>query len=247
VQAQARRLLSRLPGSNREHPALHECLERIQQTQTGVVRKKIALTLDVPANRKENTVRFWIREMFAEVSFDELARGLGMTEHEVVAAASKDLNLLLGLAVVATQDGCVDLLAKVVGALPDAWEQMALSGSLELAHLHEDKRMRWAEALTRPMWSKPPQTYVLWSWLHRAVRGPVPAALMEAVLKPGWFAEQQDSGELDGEWLELLAACCPPGQRESMRKLFETMDPTLTINAMSLIEILAAMETDNHE
>ena len=83
------------------------------------------LMLEVPATVKEQAAPVWIREAFADIGFDELAKALALTEADVIAASSKDANLLLGLALVATQDRRLDLLETIVADhLPQAWEQL---------------------------------------------------------------------------------------------------------------------------
>src|SRR6202034_1123311 len=132
-----------------EHPALRNCVERVRRTETGLLRKRVVLTLELPATVKEMTARSWIRETFAEVSLDELGRSLAMSELEIIEAAGKDQNLLLGLVVMATQDRRFDLLNKIVGLyFADAWEQMSLSGPLDLSDWTAEERMRWAAILT---------------------------------------------------------------------------------------------------
>jgi hypothetical protein len=91
VRQLAQRLLAKL-GVTTENPALKEALERITRTQSGVLRKRPILTLQLPATVKEQTAPRWIRETFAEVTLEELAAALALSETEIVEASAKDSN-----------------------------------------------------------------------------------------------------------------------------------------------------------
>jgi hypothetical protein len=244
VRALAQRFLCRLPGTAEEHPALRACVERIRRSETGLLRKRKVLALELPATVKEAAANGWIRETFAEVGFDELGHSLAMAELEMVEAAGKDQNLLLGLALMAAQDKRFDLLEKIVSThFADAWEEMSLSGPLDLSDWTAEERMRWAEILVRPCAAKPPAVYAAWTWLHRALRGPAPEALMEGVLQPAsWLSELQQEKKCGPEWMEILAACCPRPQRSALRSQFAALDAPLTANALALMDILDTME-----
>jgi hypothetical protein len=244
VRALAQRLLCRLPGAAGDHPALRACMERIQRTETGLLRKRMVLTLELPATVKEHTVRNWIRETFAEVALDELGRSLGASELEIIEAAAKDQNLLLGFAFMATQDKRFDLLEEIVRKhFKDAWEQMSLSGSIDLSDWTAEERLQWAKILASPYGAKPPLLYVAWSWLYRSLRGPLPEELMERVVRsPTWLNELQQKEKCGPEWMEMLAACCPPPQRDRLRTLLAEVDSPLTVTALPLMDILDTME-----
>jgi len=244
VRAAAERLLCRLPGSAGEHPALRACLERIRRSETGLLRKRLVLTLELPATVKEQAALSWIRATFAEVSLDELGRALGASELEIIEASGKDRNLLLGLAAMATQDRRLDLLDEIVGKpFPDAWEQISLSGPIDLSDWNPQDRLRWAEILAGPYEAEPPLLFAPWSWLHKSVKGPAPARLMEGVVRsPAWLHDLQQKEKRGPEWMELLAACCPRSQRDALRSQLAAVDPTLTLNALLLLDILDTME-----
>jgi hypothetical protein len=244
VRALAQRLRCRLPGTAGEHPALRTCVERIRRSEIGLLRKRVVLTLELPATVKETTAMGWIRETFAEVGLEELGLSLAMSELEIIEAAGKDQSLLLGLAVMATQDKRFDLLEKIVGLhLSDAWEQMSLSGPLDLSDWTAQERMQWAEILARPYIAKPPTVYAAWTWLHKTLKGPVPEALMQGVVRSaGWLGELQQENKCGPEWMEVLAACCPGPQRNPLRMQFAALDAPLTANALPLMDILDTME-----
>jgi hypothetical protein len=242
VQAAAARMLSRQFNSEHENPALRLCMERIKRTESGVLRKRVVLALELPANVKEAAAPAWIRGLFADVGWGEFARTLKMTEGEVIEAGKKDANLLLGLAWTATQDARMDLLNAVCEALPDAWERMSGGGAVELEHFSREQRLQCAEALTRTVSAKPPMNYPMWSWLHRAVEGALPAGLMQGMLRSKWAEVLEEKAHSGPHWPEMLAACCPAQVRPALREQLRDIDPALTATAISWMDILDTLE-----
>jgi hypothetical protein len=241
VRDLAQRLLCRLPGATGNHPALAACLERIERTAAGILRHKTVLKLELSVTVKDHQAKQWIRDTFADVSCDELARALHLSESETIAAAAKDSNLLLALALMATADRRLDLLELVVQRLPETWESMAQCGPLQLETMSLAERISWAEILIRPYRGAPPFFFLGWSWMHRALRGPLPGSVMKSVLhSPQWREKLIETKGPD--WMELLAACCPAGQRSKLRVLLEAMEPTQTVHALALMDILDGME-----
>ncbi len=241
VRALAQRALYRLNGFTGEHAALTEILTRIQQKSEGFLRKHLALKLDVPATLKDHAVNAWLSETFAEMSCDELALGLNLSVQELIEGAAKDANLMLALALMATTDSRFELLEQITKKLPEAWEQMALCGPRSLDGIPESERGKWAELLARPYGSQPPVSIFAWRWMHRALRGPVPAGLMEKALdSPLWREKLAEAKSSD--WADLLAACCPSETREELRLRLAAIEPEHTVGALALLDILTAME-----
>jgi hypothetical protein len=247
VRALAQKLLARLPGQSGRHPALEACLGRIQKTTTGLLRKRTVLKLELPATVKEHAAKAWVNETFAEVSCDELARALEITEAEMIEAAEKNEPLLLAFALMATRDRRLDLLETVVDSLPDAWVQMSESLLTEIGWMPAEERLRWAEILIRPYGGWPPDSFVAWYWLRSLLEGPAPEALMQKLLQSmDWLARLQENKKLEGAqgvmWFELIAGLCPTVQRESLRSLMRQFDPALTESAMALLNVLESLE-----
>lgn len=248
VRNLAQRLLARLPGYSARHPALQACLERIQRTESGFLRKRTQLALEVPATVKEQQVPSWITETFADVGWQELASALDLSEREMIGASTKDKSMQLVLAVLATQEGRLDLLQELVeDLLPDAWEWLALCPIDSLGLISPSDRLRWAEILTRPYAGKPPASPLLWTWLHRLLQGFGPESLFQNLVRsPKWFEQLQEEGKLTKDWMEVLACLCPPSQRQFLRAALEPFDFTLTTTALSLMDLLDGMEKTRH-
>jgi hypothetical protein len=244
VRGLAERALYRLNGFAGEHAALGEILTRIQRKNEGFLHKRTVLYLDVPATLKDHAVNAWMSQTFAEVSCDELARGLKLSVQELIEGAVKDANLLLALALMATADCSLDVLESITKKLPDAWEQMALCGPRSLDAMPESEREKWAQLLARPYGTQPPFSIVAWRWMHRALRGPIPRGLMEAALNsPNWREKLQEVDSSD--WAEMLAACSPSETREMLRHRLGAIDPDHTAGALALLDILTAMENNS--
>jgi hypothetical protein len=85
--------------------------------------------------------------------------------------------------------------------------------------------------------------YAAWSWLHKALKAPVPEGLMEGVVRSdSWLSELQRGEKCGPEWMEILAACCPRPQRNRLRTQLAAVDSPLTVTALPLMDILDTME-----
>lgn len=241
VRQLAKRLLGRL-GVVADNPALAAALERITRKQSGLLRKRPVLALELPATMKEASVPDWIRETFADVTLEELSRALSLTPLEIIEASAKDSNLSLALAMIATTDIRLDLLELIVAHVPTAWESMSFSGWKDLGIMARDERLRFADILIRPYGNKLPWNYPAWSWLHTVLDGHAPVSLLEAAFKSTWFDEPPSVAKHTPYWMEVTAALCPSPQRQALRQCLEAFDPALTATALPLLHLLDQLE-----
>ena len=243
VRALAARLLSRL-GAGTDNPALAACLERIKQSQSGLLRKRTTLQLELPANVKDQAAWRWILQTFTDVSFGELAGGFKIAEQELIEAAGKDEPLLLGLAFIATNERRFDLLELVVANLPDAWERIAQSGLDTLGAMTESERHRWQEIIVHPYRKDVPATWFLWDWLHRITDTEAAPSVMSIVLQAKLLMKVAEPERGSAHWLEVIAALCPPAQRQELRRHLAEFDQSQTVIPVALLDILDGMEND---
>src|SRR5215469_6313555 len=201
VRALAARFLARL-GAAGESPALHACLERIKQSKSGLIRKRPALQLELPANVKDQAASRWILQTFTDVSFRELASAFKLTEEELIEGAAKDEPLLLALAFIATSERRLDLLELVVANLPNAWERMVESGLDTLGTMTESERHRWEEIIVHPYRKDVPTTYFLWDWLYRITDAEAAPAVMSIVLNMKLLMKIPEHERGGAYWLE---------------------------------------------
>jgi hypothetical protein len=241
VRALAGKFLARL-GAGSKNPALSACLERIKQSHSGLLRKRTTLQLEIPANVKDQAASRWILQTFAEVSLAELAGAFKIAEKELIEAAAKDEPLLLALALVATNEHRLDLLEIVIANLPNAWERMREAGLDTLGTMTESERHRWQEIIVHPYKKDLPTTYSLWDWLHRMTDTAVPASVMSLVLRGKLLNKIPEHERV--VWFEVIAAMCPPPQREELREQLADFDQSITVTPLALLDILNGMEND---
>lgn len=243
VRALAARFLARL-GAGNANPALAACLERIKQKQGGLLRKRITLQLELPANVKDQAASRWILQTFTDVSFAELDRAYKVTEEELIEAAGKDESLLLALALMATNERRLDLLELVVTNLPNGWERMLESGLDTLGAMTESERHRWEEIAVHPYRKDAPTTYFLWDWLHRITDIEAAPAVMSIILNSKLLTKVPEQERGSAYWLELIAAICPTTFRRELRQQFAEFEQSQTVIPFALLDILDGMEKD---
>ena len=241
VRQLAQRLLAKL-GASGENPALKACLERITRSQTGLIRKRPVLALELPATVKEQAAPRWIRETFADVTWEELTSTLLLNELEIIEASAKDANLSLALALLATADNRLDLLEPIVANLANAWELLSDSGLSDLGAMTNEDRLHWATILIHPYGRKLPWNYPAWNWLHLLLEDFAPPLLLNAALKSDWFDEVPTAAKHTQYWMEITASLCPPSQRQALRDRLEVFDANLTVTALPLLHLLDALE-----
>ena len=243
VRALATKFLARL-GAGKENPALGACLERIKQSQGGLLRKRTTLQLELPANVKDQAASRWILQTFSEVSFADLAGAFKITENELIEAAAKDVPLLLALALIATSERRLDLLELVVANLPNAWERMVESGLDTLGSMTESERHRWEEIIVHPYHKDLPTAYFLWDWLHRITDAEAAPTVMSTILHAKLLMKVPEQERGSTYWLEAMASLCPAGQRQELRNQLAKFDQSQTIIPLALLDILDGMENN---
>jgi hypothetical protein len=243
VRALAARFLARL-GASSENPALATCLERIKQSQSGLLRKRTTLQIELPANVKDQAASRWILQTFADVSLGELAGAFKVTEKELIDAAAKGDPLLLALALIATNEHRLDLLELVVAKLPNAWELMFEAGLDTLGTMTGSERQRWEEIVVHPYRKDVPTTYSLWDWLHRITDTEAPASAMEIALHAKLLTKVPENERGSGPWVEMMAAICPASQRKELREQLIQFDQSQSVTPLALLDILDGMEND---
>ena len=244
VRSLAARFLARLGVAGR-NPALDACLERIKQGQSGFLRKRTTLQLELPANVTDLTAPSWILQTFSDVSFSELAGALQMSEQELIEAAAKDEPLLLGLALIATSERRLDLLELVVANLSFAWERMFGAGLERLGTMTKSERQRWQEILVHPYRKDVPSNYLLWDWLHKITDAELPPSVISMVLETKLLAKVSEQDQGNAQWVELMAAICPASQRQTLREQLSAFDPSQNVVPLALLEILDGMENQS--
>ena len=244
VRALVQRMLAVISGSSGDNPALAACMERIQKSKAGLLKKREALKLELPATVKGHEVNRWIQEQFADVTLGSLAHACEMSERQLVEAAEKDDHLLFALAMMASREMRFDLLDSITEELPNAWGRMSeIPGDDDLED--DDRKLAdWAIALIKPNKWLPEVPFPAWSWLHRQIKGTLPTDIMREVLASKTWTEQLDSDKKDGtEFVQVICALCPTELRGTIRSQIEPLEADRKDKGLMLLDILDELET----
>ena len=244
VRSIAHRLLAALSGSSGDDPALAACMERIQKSKTGLLKKRHALKLELPATVKEHEANRWIHEHFADVTIESVARACEMSSSELVEAAAKDSSLMFALALMASREMRFDLLDAITDELPDAWGQMSALSLDDDLQMDATDLAAWTNALIKPSKWLPEIPFPAWSWLHRQIDGPLPADVMSEILDSRAWTEQLESDKKGGtELVQVICALCPPELRGRIRAQLEPLEADRKDKGAMLLDILDELET----
>ncbi|WP_109485804.1 DUF5691 domain-containing protein [Occallatibacter savannae] len=242
VRAIVHRMLGTLSGTTGENAALAACSERIQQSKTGLLKKRLTLKLELPANVKEHEANRWIQEQFADVNLEQLAHAYRVSDRELVDAAEKDDNLLFALALLSSRERRFDLLDAITDRLPDAWGRM---GELSDDDLEQDGKeaFKWICALLKPKKWVPASPFPSWSWLHRQMEGYLPGGIMRDVLQSKVWKEQLEPEKKGGsEFVQVICALCPPELRGLVRTQLDPLEVDRKDKGWMLLDILDELE-----
>jgi hypothetical protein len=244
VRALVQRMLAVISGSSGNNPALVACMERIQKSKARLLKKRVALKLELPATVKEHEVNRWIQEQFVEVTLESLTHACDMSGDQLIDAAEKDDNLLFALAIMASREKRFDLLDRITGELPDAWGRMSGLASDEDCEKDAGELVAWTSALVKPRKWLPVVPFPTWSWLHRQIEGPLPAGIMREVLGSKTWTEQLDADKKGGtEFVQVICALCPPELRGTIRSQLEPLEADRKDKGTMLLDILDELET----
>jgi len=244
VRALVQRMLAVISGSSGDNPALAACMERIQKSKAGLLKKRIAFKLELPVTVKELEVNRWIQEQFVDVTFDRLALAFEMSAHQVVEAAEKDNNLLFALAMMASREKRFDLLDAITDELPDTWGRMSELAADDDLEKDDRELAAWVSALVKPKKWLPEVPFPAWSWLHRQIEGTLPVGIMREVLSSKAWTEQLDSDKKGGtEFVQVICALCPPELRGTIRAQLEPLEAGRKDKGWMLLDILDELET----
>jgi hypothetical protein len=245
VRELARRLLSAVTGAGAENPALAACMERIQKSKSGVLKKRTVLKLELPVTVKEHEANRWIQEQFAETALDEFARACECAEQELVEATRKDNSLLFALALMAARGGRFNLLGTITDEIPDAWGRMSGLNWEDSLLDDAEQRRAWAEALIKPKKWLPAIPFPAWSWLLQQMEGPLPAPIMSEILASAVWKDQlgEEKKGPSLEIIQVICALCPRELRATLRSQIEPLGLERKDKGTMLLDILDELES----
>lgn len=245
----AERYLSRLPGAAGQNSALAAVMERIVRGETGFLRKRTTLKLELPATVREDNWQGWVAQLFEDVELEELADALGLQSAELISAAAQDRCLSTGIAIMAFRQGDAILAGQAYEAMPEASPEVQILVFESIKGLEPQARQVFAEYLLRKGLAAGTITPFVLAQAHRSLEGPLSDGLMEDMLRaPAW---SQWSAAPEGHHHSVfapLAALCPPAKRPALRAALAQVEASHIMPVLQFLDILDSLEkVSSHE
>jgi hypothetical protein len=258
VRERAQQLLKHIPGTASAAARLRDLVDRIKRSPLGLMRRRTALTLELPANIQSaqsadaalDAARCWAADEYVGLGLDAIAAALALTVADMIAAAADDAPLLALFARQATIERRFDVLALIVREhAADAWiDSIATdAGNSEVTALPDDTTIeRWcAAALVPELWPALPAAAQL-GRLYTFLRGSLPLDQARALLQSRAFASIADAANSSpGAPAVLclaLAALVPAALRAQLRAAFSSLPPDETLRATLLLDCLSLLD-----
>jgi hypothetical protein len=234
VKRAVTRLLARLPGTGAAEAQIAELLSRITQGSVGMLRKRVILTLQLPANVKSAHAEIdWLATNFGGIGCTALASAFGMTLAALLDAAHDDGRLLRGIAFSACAERNWPVLSEIAnGRLPDVWAAFLQTGLANFGLVTPRERSEWASAAIPArlgIAGRDPYQIVA---LHRAMEGPLPLSQARAV-----FHAATQSRHITADLFTAAVALMPDGGLGEMAATLRQIPP----EAAGRAQLLAAI------
>lgn len=239
VKQAVTRLLARLPGTGAAKAQIAELLSRITRGSTGMLRKRVTLSLQLPANIKSSSAQTdWLVTSFGGIGCTALAQALGLTPEAMLEAAHDDGRLVRGIAFSACAERNWPILAAIAnGRVPDVWTEFLLPGLAAFGLVTQRDRCDWASAaIPRHLGEAGLHPFHV-AALHAAMQGPLPLAQARAV-----FLSATQSRHGASELLATAAALMPEGGLGEMAATLGQLPPELAGRARLLADILIRLK-----
>jgi hypothetical protein len=249
VRELAERYLSRLPGAGIENPALKSIMERIVRSESGILRKRTTLKLELPATVRGDDWLGFVAQLFEDVELEELADALGLQSPDLIAAAAQDRCLSTGIAIMAFRQANADLARQAYEAMPEVSPEVEIRVFESIRGLETQARHALAEFLLRKGLAAGIITPVALAQLHQSLEGPISDGSMEDILRaPAW---SQWSAAQQGHHHSVfapIAALCPPAKRPAFREALARVEPSHIMPILQFLDILDSLEkVTSHE
>lgn len=235
VKQAVTRLLARLPGTGAAAEQIGELKSRIELGSTGLLRKRMTLSLQLPANIKTAAAETdWLASNFGAVGCAALAAGLGLTCEALLEAARDDDRLVRGIAFSASSERNWTLLAAIARRhLPDVWTEFLQPGLAAFGLVTPRERGEWASAaIPAPLDPGGLQSLHVRA-LYAEMGGPLPLAQARAV-----FAAALRSLRPTEELLVASTALMPDGGLAETAAALNRLPPEVAGRARLLADIL---------
>ncbi len=239
VKRAVTRLLARLPGTGAAEALIAELLSRITQGSTGLLRRRVTLSLQMPANVKSATAEIdWLATNFGGIGCSVLADAFGMSLEALLEAAHDDGRLLRGIAFSACAERNWPVISAIANSrLADIWASFLQNGLGSFGLVTASERSYWASAAipTRLNLSGLDRYHV--SALHTAMEGPLPLAQARAV-----FRAATQSRHISADLLTAAVALMPDGGLEEVSQTLAPLPLDIAGRARLLADILIRLK-----
>lgn len=239
VKRAVTRLLARLPGTGAADAQIAELLSRIKQGSAGLLRKRVTLTLQMPANVKSLTAEIdWLATNFGGIGCSALAQAFGMAPAAMVDAAHQDMRLIRGIAFSACAERNWPVLSEIAnGPAPDVWTTFLQTGLASFGLVTPRERLDWASAAIRPRLGNSGHDPYQIVALQRAMEGSLPLPQAHAVFEAATQARQ-----ITSEMLTAATALMPDGGLGETRRTLDQMPAESAGRARLLADILIRLK-----
>ena len=239
VKRAVTRLLARLPGTGAAEAQLAELLSRITQGSTGLLRRRVTLSLQMPANVKSATAEIdWLATNFGGIGCSALAAAFGMSLEALLEAAHDDGRLLRGIAFSACAERNWPVISAIAnGRLPDIWTLFLQTGLGSFGLVTASERSDWASAAIPARLNLSGLDRYHVSALHAAMEAPLPLAQARAV-----FRAATQSRHLSADLLTAAVALMPDDGLEEVSQTLAPMPLDIAGRARLLADSLVRLK-----
>jgi Family of unknown function (DUF5691) len=244
VRELAERYLSRLPGATAQVAALKAFDGYLVRGQTGLLRKRPTLKLELPVTIKGDAWRDWVVQAVGDLELNELAAALDLRPGDIIVAAAQDHVLSAAVTLMAFRQGDPVVARQAFDAMPEALPWLTTSLLQAIEDIEPLARQELAEFLLRKTLSRESDSLSVLAQVHRLLEGPISDVLIEEILaSPDW--SRWSAGFDPCATFVPLAAVCPPASRAALREALSRIDSPGTQPVLQFLDILDSIEKVN--
>jgi len=238
VKQAVTRLLARLPGTGAAAAQIEELVSRITEGKAGLLRKRVTLKLQLPANLKGPApITDWLAANFGAVSSATLAAAFGLSSEAMLEAAQGDDELVKGIAFAACAGREWSLLAEIARRqAPHIWAEFLQPGLAAFGVVSPAERSQWISAAMPGAVAPGALNSWVLTALHEAFAGPLPPAQAQAI-----FAGAQKASHPNADLFAAATALMPFELLVDVRAALGRMPAELGARASLLTDILISL------
>jgi hypothetical protein len=240
VRDLAARLLAKLAGAD---PRLAEAMKRVRVGSRGLLRKRLALTMELPATVAKDGWRNWARESFAEIDIADFASALGATEEEAIDAAEGDAPLLGALLLMALRARRFDLISKIAPLGADPLRLLIEDFFADSLDLPPEDRQDFAAAILQAEAPDARGAGLLTQAMSRLLRileAPLAAPIFDRLIQ---MTVKADAQAIDAALSSRLVALAPAPFFPRLRSRLEAGASDAAAQSLVALDLLDSLES----